>query len=64
MSNLDFDHNFIDSVLTVKASEITETEAQKDLDLPQGKSLSELLNDQKNIAKKEPDPTIENQTQE
>jgi len=44
MCNDDF--NLIDSVLTVKASGSI-SDISNDLDLPEGKSIAELLNDQK-----------------
>jgi len=49
MSNIPFDHNLIDSILIIKASEQSEIEAKNDLILPSGQSISELLNDKKNI---------------
>lgn len=38
--------NFIDSILTIKASGL-ESQIANDLQLPEGKSIAELLNDQK-----------------
>ena len=38
--------NFVDSILTIKASGL-ELEIADDLLLPRGKSIAELLNDQK-----------------
>lgn len=40
--------NIIDSILTVKASGI-DSSVDYDLSLPQGKSIAQLLNDQKTI---------------
>ena len=51
MSNTNFDNNLIDSILTVNASENVTKTAQQDLDLPEGKSIADLLNDEKNIKK-------------
>jgi hypothetical protein len=51
MSYPPFDHNFIGSVLNVKASEQVSSNAQADLNLPSGLNIAELLNDEKNIAK-------------
>jgi hypothetical protein len=60
MSNLNFDNNIVQSILTIKASEISHSEAMQDLDLPEGKTIAELLNDQKNpIQDKEDNTTIE-----
>jgi hypothetical protein len=47
MSPDNFDNNLIDSVLSVRASEILDSEVLKDLDLPTGQSISCLLNEQK-----------------
>jgi len=50
------DHiNFIDSILTVKASGL-EQEVSEDLLLPQGKSIAELLHDQKEENQSQKDP--------
>lgn len=51
MSNTNFDNNLIDSILTVNASENVTKTAQQDLELAEGKSIAELLNDEKNIKK-------------
>lgn len=45
MSNID-QFDLVDSVLTVKASGSINTDVINDLELPQGKSISSLLNDQ------------------
>ena len=47
MSPDNFDNNLIDSVLSVRASEILDSEVLKDLDLPTGQSISCLLNEHK-----------------
>jgi hypothetical protein len=51
MSNSNFDHNLINSILTVKASEQSNSDVAKDLNLPEGKTIAELLDDKKNIAR-------------
>ena len=51
MSYSPFDHNFVNSVLNVKASEQVLSNAQADLTLPSGLNIVDLLNDEKNIAK-------------
>jgi hypothetical protein len=51
MSNSNFDHNLINSLLTVKASEQSNSDVAKDLNLPEGKTIAELLDDKKNIAR-------------
>jgi hypothetical protein len=53
MSNSNFDNNLVNSILTVKASEQSESEVLKDLNLPEGKTIAELLDDKKNIARQE-----------
>jgi hypothetical protein len=67
MSNSNFDHNLINSILTVKASEQSNSDVAKDLNLPEGKTIAELLDDKKNIARQteeteqeEIDPAEEN----
>jgi len=67
MSNSNFDHNLINSILTVKASEQSNSDVAKDLNLPEGKTIAELLYDKKNIARQteeteqeEIDPAEEN----
>lgn len=45
MFNPDF--NIVDSILVVKASGSLHENTLKDLDLPEGKPIAELLNDQK-----------------
>ena len=67
MSNSNFDHNLINSILTVKASEQSNSNVAKDLNLPEGKTIAELLDDKKNIARQteeteqeEIDPAEEN----
>lgn len=44
------DYNITDSILVVKASNNVDIEANKDLNLPEGKSIADLLNDEKNIS--------------
>lgn len=46
------DYNITDSILVVKASNNVDIEANKDLNLPEGKSIADLLNDEKNISEK------------
>lgn len=46
MSNPEF--NIVDSILVVKASGSLNDNILKDLDLPQGKPIAELLDDQEN----------------
>ena len=51
MSIYDFDNSNIvtaNSVLNVKASEHTDSVASKDLNLPEGKSIAELIYEEKN----------------
>jgi hypothetical protein len=49
MTNFSFNpKDIISSSLVVKASGSIESEAQKDLDLPEGKSIAQLLHDEKN----------------
>jgi len=43
-----FDLNLVDSVLHIKASGIENEEILNDLNLPQGKSIAQLLYEQKN----------------
>jgi|APGre2960657468_1045069.scaffolds.fasta_scaffold09197_4 hypothetical protein len=49
MSNIDFD--IVGSILTVVSSSGIDSNIQKDLEMPQGKSIAELLNGQKEIPK-------------
>jgi len=46
----DFDNSIVtaNSILTVKASENTDSSASNDLNLPEGKSISELLYEEEN----------------
>jgi hypothetical protein len=49
MTNFSFNpEDIISSSLVVKASGSIESEAQNDLDLPEGKSIAQLLNDEEN----------------
>lgn len=50
MSNENFKP--VDSILTVKASASTQNDVVDDLNLPQGKSIAELIDDQENIQQK------------
>ena len=52
MSNENFKP--VDSILTVKASASTQNDVVDDLNLPQGKSIAELINDQENTEKEKP----------
>lgn len=52
MTNFSFNAESItSSSLTVKASGSIDSDAQKDLDLPEGKTIAQLLNDEKNSEK-------------
>ena len=53
MSNENFKP--VDSILTVKASTSIQNDVVDDLNLPQGKSIAELLNDQENTEKEQPE---------
>ena len=48
MINNNVDYNLIDSVLNVKACEVTSSGVSQDLEKPDGKSIAELLNEEKN----------------
>lgn len=50
MSNENFKP--VDSILTVKASASTQNDVVDDLNLPQGKSIAELIDDQENTQQK------------
>lgn len=50
MSNENFKP--VDSILTVKASTSTQNDVVDDLNLPQGKSIAELIDDQENTQQK------------
>jgi len=52
-----FDLNLIDSVLDVKASGSQNNDILNDLNLPQGKSIAQLLYEQKNQKIDQEDPT-------
>ena len=58
MINLDL--NMVDSILSVKASGSNNEAILNDLNLPQGKSIAQLIYEQKN---KEENPTTQTQTQ-
>jgi hypothetical protein len=52
MTNFSFNpEDIISSSLVVKASGSIESEAKNDLELPEGKSIAQLLNDEKNSKK-------------
>lgn len=53
MSNENFKP--VDSILTVKASASTQNDVVDDLNLPQGKSIAELIDDQENNEQKKPE---------
>lgn len=53
MSNENFKP--VDSILTVKASTSIQNDVVDDLNLPQGKSIAELINDQENTEKEQPE---------
>jgi hypothetical protein len=49
MTNFSFNtESIIPSALTVKASGSIDTEAQQDLELPEGKTIAQLLNNEEN----------------
>lgn len=45
MSN-SYNINFVDSILTIKASGSITIDAIKDLELPQGQAIAQLINEQ------------------
>ena len=51
MNNNGVEYNFIDSVLNVKACEVSSSGISQDLEKPDGKSISELIDEEnkKNI---------------
>lgn len=48
MTNENIDYSFVNSVLTIKASEVSVSGVSEDLNIPDGKSISELLNEKEN----------------
>lgn len=54
MSNID-QFELIDSVLSVKASGSITQDVLNDLELPQGKSIAQLINDQEKTSQTEED---------
>ena len=51
-----FDLNFIDSILDVKASGNQNDDILNDLNLPEGKSIAQLLYEQKNQENNQEEP--------
>jgi len=48
MTNENIDYSFVNSVLTIKAYEVSVSGVSEDLNIPDGKSISELLNEKEN----------------
>jgi hypothetical protein len=46
MNNNGVEYNFIDSVLNVKACEVSSSGISQDLEKPDGKSISELIDEE------------------